>query len=50
MLPIVFDPATIAVGLAGAGEGWARRKAMLAEAGVSSLTIAPDAPQNAISA
>ncbi len=49
MLPIVFDPATITVGLAGAGEGWARRKAMLEQSGVSSLTIAPDAPQNAIS-
>lgn len=48
MLPIVFDPATIAVGLAGAGEGWARRKAMLEQAGVSPLTIAPDALQSAI--
>ena len=48
MLPIVFDPATIAVGLAGMGEGWDRRRAMLEQAGVTPLTIAPDAPQSAI--
>jgi precorrin-2 dehydrogenase/sirohydrochlorin ferrochelatase len=48
MLPIVFEPATIAVGLAGAGEGWARRKAMLEQAGVTPLTIEPDASQSAI--
>ena len=48
MLPIVLDPAKLAVGLAGAGEGAARRKATLAEAGVSPLTIGPDAPESAI--
>jgi len=49
MLPIVLDPTPIAVGLAGAGEGLARRKATLAEAGVTPLTIGPDAPETAIS-
>ncbi|HWA89185.1 MAG TPA: NAD(P)-dependent oxidoreductase [Rhizomicrobium sp.] len=34
MLPIAIDPQTVRVGLAGAGEGLERRRAMLAEAGV----------------
>lgn len=34
MLPIAIDPQTVRVGLAGAGEGLARRRALLAEAGV----------------
>jgi precorrin-2 dehydrogenase / sirohydrochlorin ferrochelatase len=34
MLPITLDPKTVRVGLAGAGEGLARRRALLAEAGV----------------
>jgi precorrin-2 dehydrogenase/sirohydrochlorin ferrochelatase len=50
MLPIVLDPVKLAVGLAGAGEGLARRRAMLEQAGVSPLTIAPDAPESAIRA
>src|SRR6266481_5430343 len=34
MLPIVLDPKAVRVGLAGAGEGVERKRAMLAEAGV----------------
>ena len=34
MLPIALDPKTVRVGLAGAGEGLARRTAFLAESGV----------------
>lgn len=34
MLPIAIDPQTVRVGLAGAGEGLARRRTLLAEAGV----------------
>ena len=44
MLPIVFHPATIAAGLAGAGEALARRQAMLAQSGVTPRPVAPDAP------
>jgi precorrin-2 dehydrogenase/sirohydrochlorin ferrochelatase len=49
MLPIVFNPATIAVGLTGAGEGLARRRALLEQAGVSPLPVAPDAAESALS-
>jgi len=34
VLPIAIDPLTVRVGLAGAGEGMARRRTLLAEAGV----------------
>lgn len=34
MLPIAIDPQTVRVGLTGHGEGMARRRALLAEAGV----------------
>lgn len=34
MLPIALDPQTVRVGLSGAGEGLARRRAFLAESGV----------------
>ncbi len=34
MLPIAIDPQTVRVGLAGHGEGMARRRTLLAEAGV----------------
>lgn len=50
MLPIVFDPASVAVGLAGAGEAFARRQAMLKRAAVNPVSIAPDAPGSAVSA
>lgn len=48
MLPIVLDPAKLAVGLAGAGEGLARRRAMLEQAGVTPLPVAPDAAESAL--
>lgn len=43
MLPLVLDPGKNAVGLVGAGEGLARRAAMLAEADVEAVHIAPRA-------
>ena len=48
MLPIVLDPAKLAVGLAGAGEGLARRRAMLEQAGVTPLPVAADASESAL--
>lgn len=48
MLPIVFNPASIAVGLAGAGEGWARRQSLLEQSGIEPRTIAPDATETAL--
>ncbi|MGN6514920.1 MAG: precorrin-2 dehydrogenase/sirohydrochlorin ferrochelatase family protein [Rhizomicrobium sp.] len=42
MLPIVLNPAALSVGLAGAGEGLARRRAMLAEAGITPIPVAAD--------
>ena len=44
MLPIVLNSQAISVGLAGAGEGLARRKEVLAEAGISPVAISADAP------
>lgn len=43
MLPLMLDPGKNAVGLAGAGEGLARRAAMLAEAGAEPVQITPQA-------
>lgn len=39
MLPISLNPGTIQIGLAGAGEGLARRAALLHEAGVQPVTV-----------
>ena len=50
MLPIVLDPAKIAVGLAGAGDGLARRRAMLEQAGITPISVALDAPEGALRA
>ncbi len=41
MLPIILSDEFAAVGLAGAGEGHARRAALLAEAGIKPLAINP---------
>lgn len=41
MLPIAVHPLTVRVGLAGAGEGMARRRALLAEAGVEPVSEPP---------
>lgn len=43
MLPIVLNPDAISVGLAGSGEGLARRRRLLAEGGISSAAISHDA-------
>jgi precorrin-2 dehydrogenase/sirohydrochlorin ferrochelatase len=39
LLPITVDPASLSIGLVGQGEGWARRAALLAEAGISPVQI-----------
>lgn len=44
MLPIVLSDEFSAVGLAGDGEARARRAALLAEAGMHPVSVAPDAP------
>ena len=42
MLPLVFNPQTVTVGLAGAGEGLARRSALLAEAGIVPVAVSAE--------
>lgn len=44
MLPLTLDPQKAAIGLAGAGEGWARRYALLAGAGVEPIPIPLSGP------
>ena len=48
MLPIVLDQDEIAAGLAGAGAGLERRKALMAEAGVLPTPVEADAPDEAL--
>src|SRR6201996_4970123 len=43
MLPLVFNPHGVKVGLAGQGEALARRAALLAEAGVEARLLSADA-------
>lgn len=43
MLPIILDSESISVGLAGAGSGLARRRALLAEAGIGPVFISQTA-------
>src|ERR1700761_9095554 len=43
MLPLVFNPHGVKVGLAGQGEALARRAALLAEAGVEARLLSSDA-------
>ena len=43
MLPLVLNPVNLKVGLAGLGDGLARRAALLAEAGVEARLLSPDA-------
>jgi precorrin-2 dehydrogenase/sirohydrochlorin ferrochelatase len=40
MLPLVLNPKFVRAGIAGEGEGLARRRALLAEAGVDVVTVA----------
>jgi precorrin-2 dehydrogenase/sirohydrochlorin ferrochelatase len=42
VLPLILDPSKVKIGLAGAGEALARRRAHLAEAGIQPVTIRPD--------
>jgi precorrin-2 dehydrogenase/sirohydrochlorin ferrochelatase len=44
LLPIVLSDEFTAVGLAGSGDGLARRAALLAEAGMNPLAVSPDGP------
>ena len=44
MLPIVLHQDAVSAGLAGAGEGLARRRALLTEAGLEAIEIALDKP------
>ena len=44
----MIDPNLVVVGLAGAGEGLARRQALLAEAGIAPVSIAADARDEAL--
>lgn len=45
LLPIALNPASLKAGLAGAGEGLARRAALLSEAGIEPVAIASDAAE-----
>ncbi len=44
MLPILLNSQTVRAGLAGAGDGHARRATLLAEAGLAALAVSPDEP------
>ncbi|HWY61086.1 MAG TPA: NAD(P)-dependent oxidoreductase [Rhizomicrobium sp.] len=48
MLPLVFNPHAIKVGLAGQGEALARRAALLAEAGVEARLLSADASDSVL--
>ncbi len=46
MLTLILNPQTVAVGLAGAGEGLARRLTLLTEAGVAPVAVSPEAGED----
>jgi precorrin-2 dehydrogenase/sirohydrochlorin ferrochelatase len=48
VLPIVLNPAQLAVGLAGAGEGRERRRALLEGAGIAPVPVDADAGDEAL--
>ncbi len=48
MLPITLDPQMVRVGLAGAGDGLARRAAFLADAGVNAVSVAVESSDAAL--
>ena len=50
MLPLVLTPYRLKTGLAGHGEGLARRVALLAEAGVEAQLLSPDASDEVLEA
>lgn len=49
MLPIVINPKTVRIGLAGEGEGLLRRQAVLQAAGVVPITVTPDGSLDGLS-
>ena len=48
MLPITVNPRMVRIGLAGAGEGSARRAALLAESGAEAVSVAADSSDAAL--
>ena len=48
MLPITLDPRMIRIGLAGSGEGLARRKALLVDAGADPVTVSQESSDAAL--
>ncbi|HEY0283372.1 MAG TPA: NAD(P)-dependent oxidoreductase, partial [Rhizomicrobium sp.] len=48
MLPITINPRMVRVGLAGAGDGLARREALLAESGVEAVSVAGESSDAAL--
>jgi len=48
VLPITLNPRMVRVGLAGAGDGLARRSGLLAEAGVAFVSVAADSSDEAL--
>lgn len=48
MLPIVIDPGSVSIGLAGAGEGLERRRTLLKEAGIAPVVVATSAAEGAL--
>ena len=48
MLPITINPRMVRMGLAGAGEGLARRAALLAESGVDAVSVAIESSDAAL--
>ncbi|MBS0275434.1 MAG: siroheme synthase [Proteobacteria bacterium] len=44
MLPIVINPQAVSAGLIGAGNALGRRQAMLAEAGITPISVSPNTP------
>ena len=48
MLPITLDPRMVRIGLAGSGEGLARRRALLVEAGADPVTVSSESSDAAL--
>jgi precorrin-2 dehydrogenase / sirohydrochlorin ferrochelatase len=48
VLPITIDPRMVRIGLAGSGEGLARRKALLVEAGADPVTVSQESSDAAL--
>jgi precorrin-2 dehydrogenase/sirohydrochlorin ferrochelatase len=48
VLPITVNPGMVRIGLVGAGEGLARREALLAESGVDGVSVVPESSDAAL--